>query len=161
MGRQLNVLCGSKPQSRLHYMTATLFHCCGPKPPGYRLMHRSIRSASTRPQQLLAQDASGCGPKRNGSRQSTRLRREVAGFEARPAARAAGSSIHPVRHTHDRSFHINLERIDMSIDVRREAGAPVSEARLSTTWEVDLDYVSIARFASLAVERSLSHSAAR
>src|SRR6476469_3589547 len=103
MGRQLNVLCGSKPQSRLHYMTATLFHCCGPKPPGYRLMHRSIGSASTRPRQLVAQDASGCGPKRNGSRQSTRLRREVAGFEARPAARAAGSSIHPARHSHDRS----------------------------------------------------------
>jgi hypothetical protein len=55
----------------------------------------------------------------------------------------------------------NLERIGMSIDVRRETGAPVSEARLSATWEVDLDYVSIARFASLVVERSLSHSSAR
>jgi hypothetical protein len=49
----------------------------------------------------------------------------------------------------------------MSIDVRRETGAPVSEDRLSTTWEVDLDYVSIARFASLVVERGLSHSSAR
>jgi hypothetical protein len=34
-------------------MTATLSHCCGPKPPGYRLMHRSIRSATTRPQRLF------------------------------------------------------------------------------------------------------------
>jgi hypothetical protein len=49
----------------------------------------------------------------------------------------------------------------MSIDVRRETGAPVSEDRLSTTWEVDLDYVSIARYASLVVERSLPHSSAR
>lgn len=49
----------------------------------------------------------------------------------------------------------------MSIDVRREAGAPVSEDRLSTTWEVDLDYVSIARYASLVVERGLPHSSAR
>jgi hypothetical protein len=37
-------------------MTATLSHCCGPEPPGYRLMHRSIRSATTRPQQLFAQE---------------------------------------------------------------------------------------------------------
>jgi hypothetical protein len=49
----------------------------------------------------------------------------------------------------------------MSIDVRREAGAPVSEDRLATTWEVDLDYVSIARYASLVVERALPHSSAR
>jgi hypothetical protein len=49
-------------------MTATLSHCCGPEPPGYRLMHRSIRSATTRPQQLFAQDASGCGPEQDGSR---------------------------------------------------------------------------------------------
>lgn len=49
----------------------------------------------------------------------------------------------------------------MSIDVRRETGATVSEDRLSTTWEVDLDYVSIARFASLVVERGLVHSSSR
>ena len=49
----------------------------------------------------------------------------------------------------------------MSIDVRRETGAQVSEDRLSTTWEVDLDYVSIARYASLVVERRLPHSSAR
>jgi hypothetical protein len=48
----------------------------------------------------------------------------------------------------------------MSIDVRRETGAPVSEERLATTWEVDLDYVSIARFASLVIERGLPHSSA-
>ena len=42
----------------------------------------------------------------------------------------------------------------MSIDVRREAGAAASGDRLSPTWEVDLDYVSIARYASLIVERA-------
>ena len=49
----------------------------------------------------------------------------------------------------------------MSIDVRREAGTQVSEDRLSPTWEVDLDYLSIARYASLVVERSLPHGSAR
>jgi ATPase family associated with various cellular activities (AAA) len=49
----------------------------------------------------------------------------------------------------------------MSIDVRRETSARVSEDRLSTTWEVDLDYVSIARYASLVVERGLPHGSAR
>ncbi|MDX6475519.1 MAG: hypothetical protein QOH95_1030 [Gaiellaceae bacterium] len=49
----------------------------------------------------------------------------------------------------------------MSIDVRREAGATASEDRLSTVWHVDLDYVSMARFASLVIERGLPHSSAR
>jgi hypothetical protein len=49
----------------------------------------------------------------------------------------------------------------MSIDVRREAGAPASEDRLATTWEVDLDYLSIARYVSLVIERALPHSSAR
>jgi hypothetical protein len=45
----------------------------------------------------------------------------------------------------------------MAIDVRREAGTQASEDRLSPTWEVDLDYLSIARYASLVVERGLPH----
>jgi hypothetical protein len=49
----------------------------------------------------------------------------------------------------------------MSIDVRREAGTHASEDRLSPTWEVDLDYLSIARYASLVVERGLPHGSAR
>lgn len=52
------------------------------------------------------------------------------------------------------------ERIGMSIDVRRGAGAQAPEDRLATTWEVDLDYMSIARFASLVLERRLPHSSA-
>jgi ATPase family associated with various cellular activities (AAA)/Domain of unknown function (DUF5925) len=49
----------------------------------------------------------------------------------------------------------------MSIDARREAREAASEDRLSTVWEVDLDYLSLGRFASLVVERSLPHSSAR
>jgi hypothetical protein len=49
----------------------------------------------------------------------------------------------------------------MSIDARREAGAAASEDRLSKVLEVDLDYMSIARFASLVFERGLPHSSAR
>jgi hypothetical protein len=48
----------------------------------------------------------------------------------------------------------------MSVDVERETGLTVSEARLSTTWEVRLDYLSIARFAALVVERGLPHTSA-
>lgn len=47
----------------------------------------------------------------------------------------------------------------MSIDVRREPALAVSASEVSYTWEVELDYVTLARFASLVEERSLPHIA--
>jgi hypothetical protein len=49
----------------------------------------------------------------------------------------------------------------MPIDVRRETGSrAVSTGRLAATWELDLDYVPSARFASLVLERALPHISA-
>jgi hypothetical protein len=49
----------------------------------------------------------------------------------------------------------------MSIDVRRASGtAAVSTGALATMWELDLDYVPSARFASLVLERALPHISA-
>lgn len=47
----------------------------------------------------------------------------------------------------------------MSTDVRREPALAVSASEVSYTWEVELDYVTLARFASLVEERSLPHIA--
>ena len=54
-----------------------------------------------------------------------------------------------------------LKGSDMHVDVRRETGLrPVSAGRLATRWELDLDDVPGARFASLVVERALPHHSA-
>lgn len=49
----------------------------------------------------------------------------------------------------------------MSIDVRREAATAAPSREVSQTWELDLDYVTVARFASLVAERAAPHLSTR
>jgi ATPase family protein associated with various cellular activities (AAA) len=49
----------------------------------------------------------------------------------------------------------------MATHVRHETGAPVSARRLAVQYELDLDYLSVAQFAEMLVDRGLPHFAAR
>jgi hypothetical protein len=76
------------------------------------------------------------------------------GMSASLAPRGSGFDSRRLHSARDGRCTDNLERIDMSNLLHEAAGS-----ELALTWELDLDYLTIARFAQLVAERNLQHVA--